>query len=103
MRGPLTLTFNAPEDGSGDQSLWTRIWVARGGLAALVDDERLYQTIINGAPIVLSFEDEAEGRFSEYLISVMLERRRPAAAPAGARLSSTASATVISLISPGVT
>ena len=80
MRDPLTLTFNAPEDGSGDQ-LWPRIWVARGGLAALIDDERLYQTIVNGAPIVLRFEDEAEGRVLEYLISVMLKRRpRPAAA-----------------------
>jgi hypothetical protein len=81
MRDPLTLTFNAPEDGSGDQSLWSRIWVARGGLAALIDDERLYRTIINGAPIVLRFEDEAEGRFLEYLISVMLERRYPALPP----------------------
>jgi hypothetical protein len=82
IRDPLTLTFNAPEDGSGDQSSWRRIWVARGGLAALIDDERLYQTIINGAPIVLNFEDETEGRVLEYLISIMLERRfrRPAAA-----------------------
>ena len=81
IRDPLTLTFNAPEDGSGDQSSWPRIWVVRGGLAALVDDGRLYQTIINGAPIVLRFEDEAEGRVLEYLISVMLKRRpRPAAA-----------------------
>jgi hypothetical protein len=81
MRDPLTLTFNAPEDGSGDQSSWPRIWVARGGLAALIDDERFYQTIINGAPIVLRFEYEAEGRLLEYLISVMLKRRpRPAAA-----------------------
>jgi len=81
MRDPLTLTFNAPEDGSGDQSSWSRIWVARGGLAALIDDERLYQTIINGAAIVLNFEDEAEGRVLEYLVGVMLERRcRPAAA-----------------------
>ena len=79
MRDPLTLTFNAPEDGSGDQSSWPRIWVARGGLAALVDDERLYQTIINAVPIVLSFENEAEGHFLEYVISVML-KRRPAAA-----------------------
>jgi hypothetical protein len=85
MRDPLTLTFNAPEDVSGDQSSWPRVWVARGGLAALVDDERLYQTIINGAPIVLRFEDETEGRVLEYLISVMLKGRcpRPAAAPAG--------------------
>jgi hypothetical protein len=81
MRDPLTLTFNAPEDGSGEQSSWSRIWVARGGLAALVDDERLYQTIVNGSPIVLRFEDETEGRVLEYLISVMLKRRpRPAAA-----------------------
>jgi hypothetical protein len=42
IRDPLTLTFNAPEDGSGDQSSWRRIWVARGGLAALIDDKRLY-------------------------------------------------------------
>ena len=81
MRDPLTLTFNAPEDDSGDQSSWPRIWVARGGLAALIDDERLYRTIINGAPIILSFEDEAEGRVLEYLISVVLKRRpRPVAA-----------------------
>jgi hypothetical protein len=81
LRNPLTLTFNAPEDGSGEQSSWRRIWVARGGLAALIDDERLYRTIINGAPIILSFEDEAEGRVLEYLISVVLKRRpRPVAA-----------------------
>ena len=82
MRAPLTLTFNAPVDGSGDQSSWPRIWVARGGLAALVNDERCYRTILSGRPVIISFEDEAEGRVLEYLIGVMLERRcrRPAAA-----------------------
>jgi hypothetical protein len=42
MRDLLTLTFNASEDGSGDQSSWSRIWVSRGGLAALIEGERLY-------------------------------------------------------------
>jgi hypothetical protein len=105
MRDPLTLTFNAPEDGSGDQSSWPRIWVARGGLAALIDDERCHRTILSGRPIIISFEDEGEGRFLEQVISIMLERRRcrrPAVAPADNSLPSTISATVTASISPGV-
>jgi hypothetical protein len=47
----------------------------------LISDERLYQTIYHGAPIVIHFEDAAEASVLEQLVSVMLERtaRRPLA------------------------
>jgi hypothetical protein len=77
---PYSVVIN-PRAG-GDRSTWARFWCARGGLSALVDDERVYRTILTGQPVIIDCEDEAEGRYLEQLVAVVQERyvRRPAAA-----------------------
>jgi hypothetical protein len=66
----------------GDRSTWAKFWCQRGGLGTLVDDERVYRTILTGQPVVIEFECEAEGRYCEQLVAVVQERyvSRPAAA-----------------------
>jgi hypothetical protein len=80
MSPAYTVVIN-PRAG-GDRSTWARFWCARGGLSTLVDDERVYRTILTGAPVVIECEDLAEGKYLEQLVTVVTERyaRRPAAA-----------------------
>jgi hypothetical protein len=66
------VAFNV--DGGGDPSSWPRIYCPKGGLADLVADERLYRTIHYGAPVVITFEAEYEGRFLEQLVGTFVER-----------------------------
>jgi hypothetical protein len=74
---PYVVVIN-PRPG-GDRSTWARFWCARGGLSALVDDGRFYETVLTGQPVVIQCECEAEGRYLEQLVQVVQERyvRRP--------------------------